>query len=164
MCLIWYLYTVQASGDHDQLDFIWNAMGAGLCVLISPSLQLIASIWLIYWDLYFVSFPKDRLLIKWIVSIQLLLQAIQTAMLTHGAFIAFSIISFFQNTILNNIGTLWCSIALMTGFSTSIHVLCHFEKIADHFIRQLRVSQKGSIVIEFAHLHIQNGQWLQSAW
>ncbi|KJA17519.1 hypothetical protein HYPSUDRAFT_101051, partial [Hypholoma sublateritium FD-334 SS-4] len=64
--------------------------------------------------LYYVAFPKDRRLLKWIVSVQLLIQTIQTATLTHDTTFAF-VIAFTDPDIFNQIGTVWCSVPLMTG-------------------------------------------------
>ena len=68
-------------------------------------------------DLYYVAFPEDRIILRFIVIVQLLLETIQTVMLTHDIFEYFTLV-YTNPNVLNEIGTLWLSIPLLIGLST----------------------------------------------
>ena len=64
--------------------------------------------------MYYVAFPKDRLLLKWIVTVQFLLQTVQTAILAHDAIQPFTV-TFTSPDLIDNTGTLWFSVVLTIG-------------------------------------------------
>ena len=65
---------------------------------------------------YYAAFPNDQSLLKKIVLLLLVLETIQTTVFTQDIFRTFA--SGFNNLLLaNDVGTLWFSVPLMTGFS-----------------------------------------------
>ena len=88
-------------------------MGPGLCVI--PSFYSLSHIiQLSLEDIYYIAFPKDRCIIKWIVLVSLLLETVQTCTVTQFAFHTFTI-GFSNPAVLDDIGTEWYSIPLITG-------------------------------------------------
>ncbi|KJA27684.1 hypothetical protein HYPSUDRAFT_868624 [Hypholoma sublateritium FD-334 SS-4] len=69
--------------------------------------------------LYYVAFSKDRRVLKFIVFAQLLLETIQTVMLTHDMIQAFAMV-YTGLDVLNDLGTKWLSIPLLIGLIASI--------------------------------------------
>ncbi|KJA27640.1 hypothetical protein HYPSUDRAFT_130586, partial [Hypholoma sublateritium FD-334 SS-4] len=69
--------------------------------------------------LYYTAFPKDRHILKLVVFVQFLLENIQTVTLTHDN-IQYISMAYVSLAGFNEIGTLWISIALMTGLIASI--------------------------------------------
>lgn len=74
-----------------------------------------------HWDCYYSAFPTDRRVIKIVVFVILLLEAVQSAALTHCTFQSL-ITGFADPSLLNVVGTLWCSIPLITGLSAYMDI------------------------------------------
>ncbi len=68
--------------------------------------------------LYYSAFPKDYRTLRLIVLLQPVLETVQTIMITHDLYQA--IIFGFENPLLvNEVGTTWFSVPLLTALSTS---------------------------------------------
>ena len=90
-------------------------MGPGLCVI--PSFYSLSHIiQLSLEDIYYIAFPKDCCIIKWIVLVSLLLETVQTVTMTQNIIHDF-IMRCTNPAALNIIGTKWISVPLMTGMS-----------------------------------------------
>ncbi|KJA25594.1 hypothetical protein HYPSUDRAFT_37636 [Hypholoma sublateritium FD-334 SS-4] len=69
--------------------------------------------------LYYIAFPNDRLFLKLVVFLVVLFETVQTAALVQNSFAYFSV-GFLNIQILNEFGSTWFSIPLMTGFVASL--------------------------------------------
>lgn len=80
----------------------------------------------------------------------LLLETVQTAALTHDTIQ--DLIIGFVNPNVFDVGTVWCSIPLITGLSTYMHVyvkiMSLLTKLVRHINWQLRALLRGFIAIE----------------
>ena len=66
--------------------------------------------------MYYVAFPNDHRFLKLTVFLELSLETIQTVAVTHDVFKFFSV-GFTNPVVINQVGTAWYSVPLMTGLS-----------------------------------------------
>ncbi len=64
-------------------------------------------------DFYYMAFPNDRLILKLVVFLELMLETVQTVAVTHDVFVFFTT----DPLVINQIGSSWYSIPLLTGLS-----------------------------------------------
>jgi len=69
--------------------------------------------------IYYLAFPKDRSLPKWIVGIVYIIELIQTILSTRDGFLYFGY-GWGNMNILNEVGIIWFSIPVMTGIVSCI--------------------------------------------
>ncbi|KJA19993.1 hypothetical protein HYPSUDRAFT_43569 [Hypholoma sublateritium FD-334 SS-4] len=85
---------------------------------ITANWMLFGTLWVQVY-LYYVAFPKDTRILKWIVFILLVLETTQTATMTHDAIQAL-IIECTDPNVFNVIRKVWFSIPLLTGLIACI--------------------------------------------
>ena len=66
--------------------------------------------------MYYVAFPNDHRFLKLTVFLELSLETIQTVAVTHDVFKFFTV-GFTNPVVINQVGTAWYSVPLMTGLS-----------------------------------------------
>ncbi len=100
----------------------WALYGA-LCVQICECTSIPATaLHLTYSsavDIYYVSFPKDPILSKFLIYLLLALETLQTVLFTVDLFDIFAT-NFGQVDVLHNVHSLWFSVPIMTGLSASL--------------------------------------------
>ena len=69
--------------------------------------------------MYYVAFPKDRYFLKLTVFVELFLETVQTIAVTHDVFKFFTV-GFTDPAVINQVGTAWYSVPLMTGLSAFV--------------------------------------------
>ncbi|KAK0201067.1 hypothetical protein DFS33DRAFT_1446648 [Desarmillaria ectypa] len=79
--------------------------------------------------IYYVSFPKDPILSKFLIYLLLALETLQTVLFTIDLFDIFAA-NFGQTDVLNNVHTLWFSVPIMTGLIGGIVQLFYCYRIS----------------------------------
>ena len=101
-------------------------MGPSVCVILSTFEGKLAQSF--FKDLYYTAFPNDRRILKSIVFTMLLLETVQTVVLSQDTIRDF-IIGFTDPSAFNAIDKAWFSIPLMTGMSAYVYFRGKFKTL-----------------------------------